>query len=124
MVQLVAIRGATTADENNPEAIKAASLELVEEIVKQNQVEAKDIVTVFLTMTSDLTAYNASSAIRLGLSWNDVAFFTSQEPNIDKGLPKCLRILIQCYSSKTQNAIKHIYLKGAVKLRLDLSSKP
>lgn len=118
-----AIRGATTAKANDAESIKAASVEMAKQIVKLNDLKHEDIITVFLTMTSDLTAFNASSAIRTGLNWNDIPFFTSQEPDIDGMLPHCIRILIQCYSQRQQSDIKHVYLNEAARLRPDLTNK-
>lgn len=118
----IAIRGATTVAANAADEIKRASVELVQTIVKQNDIREEDIIMVFLTMTDDLTAYNASSAIRIGLEWNSVPFFTSQEPNIDGMLPRCIRILVQCESDKSRDQIKHVYLGEAAKLRPDIST--
>lgn len=120
-MNLVAIRGATTTEKNNAEMIKTASVEMVKKIVQENNVNQEDIVMVFLTMTADLTAYNASAAIRIGMDWSDVPFFTSQEPNIDGMLERCIRVLIQCKSTKAKQDIKHVYLNKALSLRPDLS---
>lgn len=119
-MNVVAIRGANTVDTNDEELIKIASVEMVKKIVDENQINKDDIVMVFLTMTSDLTAYNAAAAIRVGMAWNDVPFFTSQEPNIDGMLPKCVRVLIQYKTYKSKTEIKHIYLGKASSLRPDL----
>lgn len=119
-MNVVAIRGANTVDTNDAELIKVACVEMVKKIVDENQINKDDIVMVFLTMTSDLTAYNAASAIRVGLGWNDVPFFTSQEPNIDGMLARCIRVLIQYKTPKSKNEIKHIYLGKAALLRPDL----
>ena len=82
-MQPIAIRGATTVSSNSAEEIKSASVELVKAIVEQNHIQEENIIMVFLTMTDDLTAYNASSAIRIGMNWNLVPFFTSQDQRID-----------------------------------------
>ncbi len=117
----IAIRGAITIEHNSAEEIKVAALQLIKEIIKENNIATSDIIMVFLTMTDDLTAYNASSAIRLGMHWDDVPFFTSQEPNIDGMLERCIRILLQCNSNKSKTEIKHIYLGKAAALRPDLT---
>ena len=119
-MKAVAIRGAVTVENNDAEEIKAATVEMVKNILDNNDFTKEDIIMVFMTMTSDLTAYNASSALRLGLSWDDVPFFTSQEPEIDGGLKKCIRVLIQVQSEKSKDEINHIYLGEAAKLRPDL----
>ncbi len=119
----IAIRGATTVTKNDAEEIKTASVEMTRKLVEENEIKPDDIIMVFLTMTVDLTAYNAASAIRLGLNWQDVPFFTSQEPSIDGMLPKCIRILVQCHSNKSKSDVKHVYLGEAAKLRPDLKDK-
>ena len=42
------------------------------------------------------------------------------EMNIESSLEKCLRVLIVVNTQSEQDEIKHIYLKGAMKLREDL----
>lgn len=115
-----AIRGATTVKEDSQEAIKLASLELANEIVKANEIDIEEIAVVLVTMTSDLTTLNASGAIRLGLYWDQVPFFTSQEAEIVGMLARCIRISIQYNTDKPQSAMKHVYLHEAAKLRPDL----
>lgn len=118
----VAIRGATTVNNNSAEEIKSACVEMMQKLVEQNNINPDDITMVFLTMTKDLTAYNAASAIRLGMNWSEVPFFTSQEPDIEAGLEKCIRTLVQVHTNKSKSEIKHVYLGGAAKLRPDLKS--
>jgi chorismate mutase len=121
-VKPVAIRGATTVKNNSAEEIKAACLEMMQKLVASNDINPDDITMVFLTMTKDLTAFNAASAIRLGMNWSDVPFFTSQEPDIEGSLEKCIRTLVQVHTDKSKSAIRHIYLGGAANLRPDLKS--
>ncbi len=119
-MKAVAIRGAVTVDVNSVDAIKSATVGMAKQIIEKNGFLQDDIVMVFMTMTSDLTAYNASAALRLGLGWDDVPFFTSLEPDIDGGLKRCIRILIQVQSEKSKDQIEHVYLGEAAKLRPDL----
>ena len=121
-MSLVAIRGATTVAQDNPEQIRSACLEMVQEILHKNNIEEEDLVMIFLTMTSDIRSLNASSAIRQGMNWKHVPFFTSQEPEITGMLPLCIRILIQCNLPASQAEVKHIYLNEATRLRPDLIS--
>lgn len=122
-MQTVAIRGAVTVENNSADEIKEATVGMVKEIIEKNDFDRDDIVMVFMTMTADLTAYNASAAIRLGMAWDDVPFFTSLEPDVDGSLEKCIRVLIQIRSTKAKNEINHVYLGQAAKLRPDLSSQ-
>jgi len=119
----LAIRGAITVEANTADAIKAASIELASKLIQDNNLDTAEMVTIFITMTSDLTAYNASAAIRTGLGLADIAFFTSQEAEVDGMLPRCIRLLVHCESNKSKNEIKHIYLGEAAKLRPDLQSQ-
>ena len=108
-MSLVAIRGATTVAQDNPEQIRSACLEMVQEILNKNSIEKEEnIVMIFLTMTSDIRSLNASSAIRQGMNWKHVPFFTSQEPEITGMLPLCIRILIQCNLPASQADISKI----------------
>lgn len=122
-MKTVAIRGAVTIDKNEIEAIKSATVGMVEQIIEKNKFTQEDIVMVFMTMTADLTAYNASAAIRIGMGWDDVPFFTSLEPDVDGSLKRCIRVLIQISSDKARDQINHVYLGEAAKLRPDLSKK-
>lgn len=122
---LVAIRGATTVISDTAEEIKIASLEMVKEIIKRNNIKPEsDIVMLFLTMTSDLRSFNASSAIRQGMGWQHIPFFTSQEPEIEGMLSRCIRVLVQCNLAVEQEEVKHIYLGEAANLRPDLQVNP
>ena len=122
-MKAVAIRGAVTVEKDEAEAIKTATLDMVNQIIEKNDFTREDIIMVFMTMTADLNSYNASSAIRLGMGWDDVPFFTSLEPNIEGGLQRCIRVLIQIQSNKARDEINHVYLGEAAKLRPDLSTK-
>ena len=51
-----AIRGAHTAQANTAEAIRSCTLELLETIMQENQLQTEDIVNVTFTATRDLTA--------------------------------------------------------------------
>ena len=94
---------------------------MVRQIIDKNQFSREDIIMVFMTMTADLHSYNASAAIRLGMDWGDVPFFTSLEPDVVGSLERCIRVLIQIKSNKSKDEINHVYLGEAANLRPDLS---
>lgn len=50
------IRGATTVERNSSEEIVSATRELLETIIKENELELEDIASVFFTVTPDLDA--------------------------------------------------------------------
>ncbi len=50
-----AIRGATTIETNSPEAIYAATKELFEEILTQNEItDSEQLTSVIITVTEDI----------------------------------------------------------------------
>ncbi|MFM7168789.1 MAG: chorismate mutase, partial [Planctomycetaceae bacterium] len=51
------IRGAITVDEDTPDQIRGAAKELMEEILKRNQITCfDDVISAVFTTTQDLTA--------------------------------------------------------------------
>lgn len=116
------IRGAITVETNTIEAVKDATIELISEIKKRNSYNEEDISYVLFTMTDDLDcAYPAKFAREEFKEWQYVPMMCTQELKIVGSLEKCLRILIVVDTDLAQNEIKHVYLKGAEKLRKDLS---
>lgn len=120
-LQLVGIRGATTADSNTPEAIYDASVELVSKLVEINTIDKNQIVHVIFTVSPDITADFPAKAARLGLGWDTVPMICAQEIDVPLEIKHCIRMLITMYTHLDKNKIRHIYLKDAAKLRPDLS---
>ena len=113
-----AIRGATTVKENTLEAILEETSVLLEAIMAENQIGSDDLVSILFTTTPDLTAaFPAKAARRLGLS--DTPLICAQELDVKGALPRCIRVMIHAYTSKSKQEIKHIYLNEAVSLRVD-----
>ena len=113
------IRGAITVKENMKKEILTSTKELLLTMKKSNNFNIKDIVSIFFSTTSDLdSAFPAAAARELG--WSGVPLFGMQEANVQSGLKKCIRILIQINCEKKQNEIKHCYLREAKNLRKDL----
>ena len=79
MTETLALRGATTADANTPEAILDATEELLKGLVAANGLAEADIVAVFFTTTSDLNAEFPAKAARVRLGWSTTALMDSQE---------------------------------------------
>lgn len=117
-----AIRGATTSEHNNSEEILSATKELLNEIVKANQLDEDNIVSVLFTTTQDLDAVFPAAAARQ-LGWKHVPVTCASEINVAGSLAKCIRIMMHVYTDKTPREISHIYLKGAKVLRPDLAEE-
>ncbi|GAC1363608.1 MAG: chorismate mutase [Herpetosiphon sp.] len=115
------IRGATTVTSNTREEILAATRELLELIISNNQLDPQDIGSAIFSTTTDLNAeYPAMAARELG--WLDVALMCGHEMAVPTGLPRCIRVLIHWNTPKTQSEIVHIYIKGARNLRPERSA--
>ncbi len=118
------IRGAITADENTPECIEKAVVELIEEITFRNGINPKDIVSAVFSMTKDLDCvYPAKFAREHFKQWQYVPMMCFSELDIKGALQKCIRLLITVNTQVSQEDIKHVYLKGAQILRKDITNK-
>lgn len=114
------IRGATTVEENRPEAILEATTELLQELTRANSLQTEDIASAFFTTTTDLDAeFPAVAANKLG--WTDVALLCGHEMNVPGSLRQCLRVLLHVNTEKQQQELVHVYLRGAKVLRPDRS---
>ena len=117
------VRGAITVNANTKEEIKNATIELLNEILAKNEINKEDISFAIFTLTSDLNADFPAKYARLNCGFNQVPMMSYQELDIPNSLKMCLRILLNINTTKTQNEIKHIYLKGATILRGDLKNE-
>jgi monofunctional chorismate mutase len=115
-----AIRGAISIDEDVPEQIAAATRELLGEIVERNRLEMDEIVSVFFTLTHDLTtAFPALAARKMG--WVDIPLLCATEIPVPGSMPRCLRTLLQVELRAPRPLDTHIYLREAVALRPDVA---
>lgn len=111
------IRGATTVDENTPEAILAGTRELLLALVQANPtLKPEDIASIFFTMTEDLDAVHPALAARQ-LGWVEVPLMCAREISVPDSVQRCVRVLIHWNTDMPQNAVRHVYLHGAVTLR-------
>ena len=110
------IRGAITVDENTPEAIGAATIKLLKEIVTRNNIETNIISHAIFTLTSDLNADFPAKYARINLKWKDVPMMCFNELEVQDALAKCLRVLIVINCSENFEP-EFVYLEGAAGLR-------
>ena len=123
MEKLVSIRGAISVKENSSASIKEGVLELLREIVRKNKLDNENIVNIIFTVTHDLDAIHPATVAREDLNFSNMPMLCTQEMKITKDLPRCIRVLVQAYTSSSKESIKHIYLREASKLRPDLCSE-
>ena len=120
MIYSRGVRGAITLNKNTKEEIKLATVELLNEMLIQNEIEKKDISFAIFTLTSDLNADFPAKYARINCGFNKVPMMCYHELDVENSLKMCLRILLNINTQKTQEEIKHIYLKGAKVLRQDI----
>jgi monofunctional chorismate mutase len=114
-----AIRGATTVEVDDKQHIAQATRELLEQIVERNWLELDEIISVWFTVTPDLTsAFPAMAARELG--WVDVPLLCASEIPVPDSMPRCLRTLVEIEPRAPRRLDTHVYLREAVKLRPDL----
>ena len=53
-------------------------------------------------------------------SYDDVPLLGAQEAAVEGGLPRCIRVLVHCYSERSRAEVQHVYLEEARALRADL----
>jgi chorismate mutase len=115
------IRGATTILNDQPDEILTATQELLVAMEQANPgLEPVDIGSILFTTTQDIvSAFPAKAAREVG--WTDVPLMDALEIPVPDSLPMCIRVLIHWNTDLSQSAIKHVYLRDAVRLRPDLS---
>lgn len=115
-----AIRGATQIDADDAELMREAVVELISLILKSNDLNSEDLISVLFTCTPDLISdFPAASARAMGLG--QVPLLCAVEMAVPGSLPRTIRVLIHCETSLKQNEISHIYLRGATVLRKDIA---
>lgn len=114
------IRGATTVSVNEEAEILEATRNVLNEMIKQNNVQASDVSHVFISLTKDLTATFPAKVLREIEGWRYVPVMCMAEIDVPNGLPRCIRIMMVTNTETPQEEIKHIYQNDAVKLRPDL----
>jgi chorismate mutase len=117
---LRAIRGATTVDADEPALIRAATAELLQQLVRQNQLAPSDVISAIFTLTPDLRSEFPAHAAR-ELGWNDVPLLCTMEIPVPGALGRCIRVLLHVETTRDRAAIRHVYLHGARTLRPDLT---
>jgi len=116
------IRGATTVDHNDREEILAATTELLQLLIRRNDLHAEDVASAIFTVTEDLDAEFPALAARY-LGWTEVALICTREIPVPGSLEKCIRILLHVNTTRSAAEIQHVYIRGAVNLRPTLNEK-
>jgi len=121
MKRIISVRGAITVKENTIADIKEATLQLLNNIFKDNHLNESEIINIIFTVTDDIDAINPATITREDLRIQNTPLICVQEMNVKNGLKKCIRVMMQAYSNSTKENVKHIYLGEAANLRPDLT---
>ncbi len=114
-----ALRGATTTDEDSPAQISERTVALLEEMFGRNGVDHDDLISIWFTVTDDLTsAFPATAARTIGLG--DVPLLCAREIPVPGSMARCIRVLAHLTTERARKELHHVYLEGAVSLRDDL----
>ena len=114
------IRGATSVEEDDREAVLGATAELLQEVLKRNAItDFEAVSSAFFTTTPDLVScFPAEAARRLG--FGAVPLLCASEIDVAGALPKLIRVLLHVETDLGQQDVKHVYLHRAKQLRPDL----
>ena len=119
-MRIVGLRGAITCTENSAAEIAGKTQRMVAELLERNEVAPEDLVSMILTTTDDLDAAFPAAAVR-ALGFDDVPLLGAREVSVVGSLPRCIRVLVHCYSPRSRAEVQHVYLEGARSLRTDLA---
>lgn len=116
------VRGATSVEADAPEQILAATRELLQEVLRANEITSfEEIASAVFTTSPDLTStFPAEAARALGMT--QVPLLCASEINVKGSLPRCIRVLLHINTERRQDQIVHVYLRDAKRLRPDMTS--
>ena len=115
----LAIRGATTCENDTKEDITTATQDLVTQMMSRNNIAQNQIISILFTATADLTQEFPATAAR-GLGLDDIPLMCAQELSIAGSMPRCIRVMMHIESSKQRSEIHHVFMGQAQALRKDL----
>jgi chorismate mutase len=115
-----AIRGAIQVGANQREAIVEGTAELVAEVMSRNNLVTDDVISVLFTATPELTAeFPALAARKTG--FHDIPLLCATEIDVPGAMPRVIRLLMHVEKDGPRSAVRHVYLRGAKALRLDIA---
>jgi chorismate mutase len=114
-----AVRGAIQVEANDRDEILQGTSELVTEVLRRNDIEPDDLISIVFTATPDLTADFPAYAARL-MGLTDVPLLCTTEIAVPGALPRVLRLMAHVETARSRAQIRHVYLRGATALRTDL----
>jgi chorismate mutase len=119
-MRLFALRGAISVERNGSQEILGATAELMQEIMRRNELGPESVVSCIFTVTDDLDADFPAVAAR-ALGFEGVPLLCAREIPVPGSMPRVIRVLIHYYAD-AEHAPAHVYLGAAKALRADLNA--
>ncbi|MEX0705579.1 MAG: chorismate mutase [Nitriliruptoraceae bacterium] len=114
-----ALRGATTLDVDDHAHLIERTQELIVALFERNALLEDDLVSIVFTATADIhSGFPAEAAREAGIT--HVPLLCAQELRIEGAVPRCVRLLVHTYTTRSHADLRHVYLHGASQLRTDL----
>lgn len=114
-----ALRGATTLDADDKPHLIERTQELVDALLARNDLAEDDLVSIVFTATDDVRAGFPAEAARAG-GITRVPLLCARELDVEGGIPRCVRVLVHAYTTRSPTELRHVYLHDARQLRTDL----
>jgi chorismate mutase len=119
-MRLFALRGAVSVQQNDAAEILQATTELMQEIMRRNELEPERVVSCIFTATADLDAEFPAVAAR-ALGFERVPLLCAREIPVPGSMPRVIRVLIHYHADELHEPM-HVYLGDARALRVDLGA--
>jgi chorismate mutase len=119
-VSVRAVRGATQLETDSREHMLDRVAEMVRDVMVSNELDVDDFISIIFTATSDLQAeFPAYAARQLG--FDDVPLICARELEIERSMPRVVRMMAHVETELSRKDVTHVYLHGAAALRRDLT---
>ncbi len=93
--------------------------ELVTELLKRNEINPEDLISIIFTATDDIRSMFPAEAARL-LGLVDVPLMCARELAVQGATERCIRVMAHVDSDLPRSMVRHVYQYGAAGLRGDL----
>ncbi|MDN4161874.1 chorismate mutase [Nocardioides abyssi] len=115
-----AVRGATQLEEDTRDHMLERVAEMVTDVMEANGLVVDDFISAIFTATSDLVSeFPAYAARQLG--FGEVPLICARELEIERSMPRVVRMMAHVETDLPRADITHVYLHGAAALRRDLT---
>ena len=114
------MRGATQLDVDDRDHMLERVSEMVLDAMSANDLTVDDFISVIFTATGDLhSEFPAYAARQLG--FGEVPLLCARELEIEKSMPRVVRMMAHVETDLERADVTHVYLHGAALLRTDLT---